>query len=327
MIALEVIEDTARLRDFQPEWSRFVQADPTATPFQTPEWLITWWTHFGSGALRILTFREKGRVIGIFPCFRHLWNNRQQLTPLGAGITDYLDPLFESRNVAGILDLMRSYLSACSDWDICYWQDLRAETPFRILGNVLEATPGSLISLAQTYQAFSSSLPKDLKRNLRRYKEKAEKISFVGFDVAETAQPELMNALIALHSARWSHKGEEGMISTNHSEAFLREVANTLGSRGMLKIFSLTFCGRITAIILALCNRTTIFSYLSAFDPEYETYGFGRELISQALRYAHEYSYKRWDFLRGAEPYKFSWGARPVPKCHVEILRSSRGAS
>lgn len=74
-------------------------------------------------------------------------------------------------------------------------------------------------------------------------------------------------------------------------------------------------------MLMALRNRTTVFSYLSAFDPAYEKFGFGRELLARALQHAHQSGYRQWNFLRGDEPYKFSWGGRIVPKRRVVIVR------
>jgi CelD/BcsL family acetyltransferase involved in cellulose biosynthesis len=143
----------------------------------------------------------------------------------------------------------------------------------------------------------------------------------VKFGVSHSADQEFMDALIELHSARWKKIGESGMITANHSEAFLHEVANLLAARGALRIFTVRFSNRIAAILLALCSQTTIFSYLSAFDPQHENFGFGRELLVQAFRYAHEAGYRSWNFLRGNEAYKFSWGARLLPKFRVVISR------
>ncbi len=53
-----------------------------------PEWLLTWWWHFGSGRLRVMVFRQMGEVAGVLPCFLHPWNGRRQLTLVGSGITD-----------------------------------------------------------------------------------------------------------------------------------------------------------------------------------------------------------------------------------------------
>jgi CelD/BcsL family acetyltransferase involved in cellulose biosynthesis len=130
-----------------------------------------------------------------------------------------------------------------------------------------------------------------------------------------------MDALVDLHAARWGKSGQSGMIEANRSEAFLRDIAETFAANGWLRIFMVRFGSRIAAILLAFRDDQAIYSYLSAFDPKHEEFGFGRELLAQALRYAHDRGYRRWDFLRGDEPYKFSWGARVVPRCRV-VIRS-----
>ena len=258
---------------------------------------------------------DDGRVTGVLPLFLHEWQGRRQLTLIGSGITDYLDPMFDD------IDLGRAALHDWSDWDICVLQDLSANSALRVLGTAVADLPCSAICFEGSFDDFLRDRPKDLKRNLRRYKEKAEAIGPVTFEVSEEADAESLDALIQLHAARWQERGESGMIEANRSEGFLRDVACRLGRAGMLRFFKVRFCGRIAAIVMAMRNQSTIFCYMSAFDPEHERFGFGRELLAQAIRYAHENGYKRWDFLRGDEPYKFSWGAYAAAKCRVVIER------
>jgi CelD/BcsL family acetyltransferase involved in cellulose biosynthesis len=316
---LEIIQNAPELRRFLPEWSEFTRRHLDVSPFQMPEWLTTWWSHFGSGELRTIVFRDYGKVIGVLPCFKHEWNGRHQLTLVGSGITDYLDPIAEPSLTAEMIDALWAQLKRWNDWDVCDWQDLSRDTPLQVLGDVAPETPGTAIAIEHPFHEYLASRPKNLRRNLRRYREKAEAIAPVSFHVTDTADPDLLNSLVHLHRVRWQKEGEAGMIAANRSEAFLREVAGLLASSGLLRIFTVRFGERIAAILLALRNQTTIYSYLSAFDPEWESFGFGRELLAQALRHTHENGYRRWDFLRGEEPYKFSWGAELVPKCRVMI--------
>ena len=44
-----------------------------------------------------------------------------------SGITDYLDPVLNSRHLPAILDLLTNHLSEDSDWEVCDWQDLSGE--------------------------------------------------------------------------------------------------------------------------------------------------------------------------------------------------------
>lgn len=119
----------------------------------------------------------------------------------------------------------------------------------------------------------------------------------------------MISALIELHRVRWEELGQSGMIEANRAERFLRQTASVFASRRWLRIFTVQFGQRVTAILLAFSYSNKMFSYLSAFDPRDEAFGFGRELPLQAIRYAHEGGYEGWNFLRGGEPYKFSWGA------------------
>ena len=206
--------------------------------------------------------------------------------------------------------------------DVCDWQDLSVETPLQALGEASDDTPCSQIRFGRSFEDFLTERPKDLRRNLRRYKEKAEALGKVRFAVTSGADRELLDTLIELHAARWQRSGQAGTIESNHAAGFLRTVAGILARRDCLRIFTMHFKARTAAIVLAFHNETTIFSYLSAYDPEYERFGFGRELLLQALHYAQRRGYTRWNFLRGEEPYKFSWGAERIPKRRVVVERS-----
>ncbi len=320
-LSVEVIRDSARFMEFGSEWREFASQNCPPTTFQTPEWLTTWWAHFGSGDLRVMAFRQRGGLVGVMPGFLHNWNGRRQLTLIGSGISDYLDPLFAPDYATYIVIRIAQELERWPDWEICNWQDLSFDTPLGVLGTVVPDTPCSVIHIEPSFDRFLASRSADLTRNLRRYREKAERIAPVTFEVTCAADETLIAALIELHGERWQKFGEPGMIEANGAKAFLRAIVRVLAERGWAMIFAVRFGGRIVAVLLALCNSTTIFSYLSVFDPQYEKFGFERELLAQAIRYAHEKGYRKWNFLRGDEAYKFSWGARPLEKRRVIIRR------
>jgi CelD/BcsL family acetyltransferase involved in cellulose biosynthesis len=111
------------------------------------------------------------------------------------------------------------------------------------------------------------------------------------------------------------------MIQANRSEAFLREVAAEFAGRDMLRLFAVRYRGRIAAVVLAFLYANQVFSYLSAFDPEFESLSLARNLLYQSIRQCFERNYRSWDFLRGEEPYKFSWGAERIPKRRITLTR------
>jgi CelD/BcsL family acetyltransferase involved in cellulose biosynthesis len=320
-IALDVIADSARLAAFEPEWQRFLQGFPPPTPFQTPEWLLTWWSHFGSGEPHVLVFRHERGIAGVMPCFLHAWNGRTQLTIMGTGISDCLDPVFDPEHVFGILDTLACHLSRNSDWDICDWQDLSADTPLQALAAARPDTPCSEIELNAPFDAFLQCRPAELKRNLRQCKNRSRAFGDLEFEAAAHSDPGLLATAMDLHGARWREAGQSGTIAANGSADFLREVCPKLSTQDMLRFFVLRLAGSVVAILLALRTPSTLFSYMPAFDPAYKKYGFGNVLHEQALRYAHENGYRSWSFLRGEEPYKFKWGAQPIGRSRLVVCR------
>jgi CelD/BcsL family acetyltransferase involved in cellulose biosynthesis len=269
----------------------------------------------------MMVFRRDGEIAGVLPSFLHEWNGQRQMTLVGSGVSDYLDPVFEPAYLGEILELTRAQLRSRGDWDLCDWQDLSRDSPIASLGTPVEDTPCLVIPIEQPFEEFLAGRPTELKRNLRRDEKKAAAVGPVSFEALESTTPELMDALVQLHGARWAKSGEQGMIAANRSEAFLRDVAERFAALGSLRIFSMRFANRIVAILLALRDRTTLYAYLTGFDPEYEKLGFGRQLLAHAVRYAHEQGYRQWDFLRGQEAFKFDWGARVVEKCRL-VIRS-----
>lgn len=318
---LELIRDYAQLLELRNAWNTLVEAHPVSTPFHNPDWLITWWENFGSGELRVFVFRDGGELTGIIPCFLHDWQGHRQLTLLGSGISDYLEPLIHHDYIAELLNVLSDYLHRASDWDVCDWQDLYSPTPLAKLGQVHGDISCSEVPIVGCWNDFFRKRSHGLRRNLRRYTDKARMIDDVRFFTRSDFDAGLMADVIRLHGARWHRQGEAGMIASNRSADFLRKVAPKFASRGMLRFFGLKFQDRVVALILSFPYKNVLFAYLSAFDPEYEQYGFGKLLLQNSLEYAFQEGYKSWNFLRGEEPYKFDWGARSISKSRLIIRR------
>jgi CelD/BcsL family acetyltransferase involved in cellulose biosynthesis len=321
-LKLEIVDDVSRLLGLEQEWSAFAQTIDGLTPFQLPAWLITWWLHFGTGRLRCFLFRHADEMAGFVPCFLHEWNGARQITLLGAGISDYLEPAIRLEYANDMVAQIRRHLEATSDWDLCHWQDLSLDTPLkRLASQANEDAPCMVIPLNGSFEEYWKSCPRSLRQNVRRDRTKAEAHGKVQFDVSREARPELLDALIAMHSARWQRQDQPGMIEANGSAAFLRDIACTFAARDMLRIFSVQFDEKLAAVILAFAYRRRILNYLTAFDPEFERLGFGRTLLYEAVRYSFENGYTVWDFLRGDEPYKHWWRAQTIPKVRIIVTR------
>ncbi len=317
---LELVSSLDRLRELKEPWAQLVEANPASTLFQTPAWLLTWWEHFGSGSLHVPVFWRDSQLAGIVPCFRHEWEGKRQFTLIGSGISDYLDPPMPPDLLADL----QSQLDGDQNWDICVWQDLSAGSFLQKLRGAV-ARPDMQCSetlLTGDFEHFWETRSKDLRRNQRRYSQRARDMGAVEFDATDEAAPELVNALIRLHTLRWREQGEPGMIAANRSEAFLRAVAAEMAREDYLRFFAIRFREEVAAVIMAFRYKNKIYAYMSAFDPDYETLGFGRTLLYEGFRHAYAEGYGAWNFLRGDEPYKASWGAVPIERRRIVIHRA-----
>lgn len=327
MSAIDVISDVSEFETLCPEWEQLLDRIEGITPFQLPAWQFTWWRHFGNAKLRVFACRQGGRLVGVVPCFLHDWNGRRQFTLIGSGISDYLEPAIQGEHPPAVIETLRQALQSRKEWEVCDWQDLNTGSPLtELAGSGLQArttddTPCSRIPLTGTFEEFWSARGKELRRNVRRYGLRAAESGAVEFEAVERPDSKLLHSLIELHAARWQSQGQPGMIAVNHAAEFLCDVSRKFSDLGMLRIFVVRFRGQPTAVNLGFLFRDTFFSYMSAFDPEHDYFGFGRMLLYRAIQHCYRSGVRFWNFLRGDEAYKFSWGAERIPKLRLHIKR------
>lgn len=326
---LEVVDSVSRLRELKADWSALARSIESVTPFQLPEWLTTWWAHFGSGQLHVMVFWSGSEMAGIVPCFLHEWNGRRQMTLVGSGISDYLEPPIRPAHTQEVLELLSKHLSSNCEWQRCEWQDLSTGSQLKGLQcdqstslAVSKDVPCSEVRFTGSFEEFWSKRPKDLRRNVRRYTDRALLEGELQFNETTEADPVLLDTLIQLHAVRWNRRGQPGMIEANGSAEFLRAVAAEFAGGGMLRFFSIRYQGKVAALVMAFLYSNRVFGYMSAFDPQFEAFGLGRKLLYETLRHCHNVGYHAWNFLRGDEPYKFSWGAELIAKSRITLTRN-----
>jgi CelD/BcsL family acetyltransferase involved in cellulose biosynthesis len=120
---------------------------------------------------------------------------------------------------------------------------------------------------------------------------------------------ELFQALLALHTRRWQQRGQTGVLHEEALRRFHWQVASTMLAQGHLRLFGLRLNSKIEAVLYAFADRFRTYFYLSGFNPHLAAYSPGSLLIAHALAEALQEHSPEFDFLRGAEPYKYRWGA------------------
>src|SRR5579871_2583125 len=313
---VERISRFENLTRLAPEWKDLLKRDPSATPFQKPEWLLPWWESFGSGELFTFQVRVGGKLVALAPMFLHDWLVRRQVTFLGNGVSDYLgfvmDPAFAPDALTRILAAIAAEKGR---WELCDLQDLRETSP---LCHV--ALPEPLRSLVRAqYPCMRVQLPQNLEqlekrgglgRNLRRYGERLIRLGDVTFETAGSEMFEdALRALIDLHRARWAEQSDASMIEGPAMERFHAQAAANLCREGCARFDVLKLNGAIAAVIYVLLDEQRAYGYLSGFDPSLKRFSPGMLILNYSLEQSIRSGYREFDFLRGNEPYKRDWGA------------------
>jgi CelD/BcsL family acetyltransferase involved in cellulose biosynthesis len=324
------VRTTEALESLHSEWSELFDRCPSATVFQTPEWLLAWWRHFGGNHLATLVLRHREQLVGIAPLF--VTDPCSPVTFLGTGISDQLDVLLEHPVVPAAARLILEYISRDNAaYPVCDLVDLCADSYLlkqpldkHVERTVCEVCP--MITLPDSLEAWNESLPSKLCKNLRRDRAKLAQCGTVAFERAElTNLDEYLDALFKLHHARWFTRNSAGVLATDQLRSFHQEVAPALLRRGYLRFYGLRFNGHLAAVLYCFNVHGRTSYYLGGFDPALDRFGPGTLLVGHAIEEAIREGAREFDFLRGSEAYKYRWGAVDRPVYRIRVFPNAPG--
>ena len=316
MIALTIceVESADGLESLRADWFALWKRSATSTPFQSPDWVIPWWKHFGAGQLCVLALSEESRLVGLAPFFIL----QSSLRLIGTGNADYLDILIDDRVRSDGARLIFAHLcKSRRGWNACDFENLRGNSSLLAMhacDGFVEHTeqqnfcPVSL--LPHSVEQFLDSLPRQLRQNWNYYQRKLSMLGEVEIERAsEHNFAELFNSFLKLHEARWRMDNMPGVLCDENVQSFHRDAATRLLSSGALRLYALRINSRIIASLYGFHQAGRTYYYLGGFDPEFKQYSPGTILIGHAIVEAIREGAREFDFLRGREDYKYRWGA------------------
>src|ERR1700733_250077 len=193
-LTLEVVRELAHLEQIKKEWTRFAAGLERVTPFQLPEWQISWWRHFGEGRLHVMLFRSLDTLVAVIPCYQTEEQGRRSLKLIGSGIASYLEPPIDPRQRVEVTNLLKGHLLANNGWEVCDWRDLEVNSPLAglQLGERFDlkiAPDGewSQVPIQGTFQQYWESRSFSLRRNFLKYLDTASTADGPRFEVVTQA--------------------------------------------------------------------------------------------------------------------------------------------
>jgi CelD/BcsL family acetyltransferase involved in cellulose biosynthesis len=319
----ERIECEPQLRDLEPQWWELWRAAPAATPFQSPGWLLAWYSCFRPGPLRCVAVRDGGRLVALAPFYVEESAHGCRLLPLGISISDYLDvlvlPGYEAR--VGAL-LLTKLIDAGPRQAICCEELIEgsaalrmwAQSEWRSLFERHSACPVLSIDPSRLLQSLGGKL-----RKLRMARHRLDRRQ--GVLATPHSIKTFQDELFRLHAARWKSRGQAGVLCDATVWQFHATALPALSRVGLLRLWWVLIGDRAVGAYYGLHWQDRAYAYLAGFDPDFAYESPGTVLIGHAIDQAAREGATEFHFLRGREAYKYQWGAQDRWNSRLELRK------
>jgi CelD/BcsL family acetyltransferase involved in cellulose biosynthesis len=318
-------EDLNGIESYRSDSSRNLN---WSSVFILPAWLKVWWQVFRPAAEAYISVVQRdGKTIGIAP----LMVREETAFFIGnTDVCDYLDFITAPGEEEGFFNTLLDELKkeGIRRLDL---KNVREDAV--VLTRLAPVARGRRCDVVETQEdvtvemelpaAFEQYLEgldgkqrHEVRRKLRRLAAAGD-INFRFVDNRADVPAVLDNFFKMFVESR----SDKAHFLTSQMSDYFRMLADALAELKLLKIGVLELDGKSVAEIMCFDYNDTIYLYNSGYDPEYTSISAG--LLSKvfAVKDSIEKGRKCFDFLKGAETYKYHLGGHAVPlyRCQVSI--------
>jgi CelD/BcsL family acetyltransferase involved in cellulose biosynthesis len=307
-----VLSDFATLRK---PWTKMCQKSRANVLFSSADWSELWWQHFGSGSeLYLGSVREDGRCLGIAPL--RLENGKVRL--IGSDdVCDFLDFIIEPGKETAFCDTLIAHLKGEGLTSI-ELSPLLPNSSVRSYFLKAAQTQGMSVACSQVDVTVGVDLPSDLpdylsllsgkqRHELLRKERRLNEEGEIAFRISEKAEPGEIDTFLHFFS---ESREDKNKFLTPEMESFFRAVINKASENNILNLGILELNKNPVAVTLGFNYRDDVYIYNSGYNPDYRWLSVGMLSKYYHIKHSIEAGKKRFDFLKGAERYKFHLGGK-----------------
>lgn len=329
---LEVHSGAAAFIDLADDWNRLIARSVHATPFQTLEFQRAWWAGLGEGELRVLALRAADHsLLGLAALYVDLAGVLRWVG--GEEIADYLDVVTTSSNATDLRAAVLEWWAGpqAPAWQyaqlsnipeqsptIAQWQQLAAHYGWRAEVTRLDVCP--IATLPASFEDYVAQLASKQRHELRRKLRRAEaegaqwRLLPNGADVS-AATEELMHLMAASSPAKTE------FLNPRMRSSF-QGVFRAAFATGLLHLCFLDVAGHPVAVYAFFSMNHRIYLYNSGYDPAYASaLSPGWVLLAHLIEHAIATGHTYFDFMQGAEDYKYKFGGRDEHVVRLTLQR------
>lgn len=312
-------------------WDTLLEQSGVQNVFLTWEWLANWIDIcMEDQDLLVIALVEGEKLVAVAP----FWVEKRRyrsLPPLrilrlaGSPEADYVDLIVTSEKTAVCVDLIWDQLFGRlrREWDVFEYFDVPSESP--VLKRFLEKAAGDrhclkvetighsvcpYIALPADWETFLSGFSRSGRYTItysgRRLSEQGA-LEFQLCDNPDDVERQ-MNVFISLHQKNWVERGKPGAFATKASRDFHHRVAKAMFDKGRLFLAALYLDENHIGSLYGFDYGKKIYYYLLGVETNpVKRIKTGTALLALCIKEAIDRGCTEFDFLRGAEEYKYRW--------------------
>jgi CelD/BcsL family acetyltransferase involved in cellulose biosynthesis len=295
--------------------------------FVLPPWLEVWWHDFGSEAeLYLGAIRKGGTIAGIAP----LLLRGAEASFLGStDLCDYLDfvivpgkevdffnILLDDLQGRGIRRLNLRPLKPNSSV-LTYLVNIAKNRNYDVSRRVEDVSLE--LDLPPTWQEYLNTLTQKQRHEVNRKLRRLGEAGDVNYRVVEDSNSLLDSMDLFLRLFRQSRK-DKAIFLTNQIESFFRSLVEATARSELLRFGILELNASPAAVVMYFDYNNSVFLYNNGYDPGHSFLSVG--LISKVLclKDSIERGRSKFDFLKGAEEYKYRLGGKEITLYRCDIF-------
>lgn len=314
-------------------WEQVLERDDEAGVFSTPAWLQAWWETLGSGELLLTVVWDGSDPIAIFPACTCAPSEGVLSFLGGEDVTDEQVPLAVPGRESEALRFFWQWAFGDGRFTRLRFHSVPGETRWlsvveeaarqmRLTFASEEVDVSPAIDLPRTYDEYLASLSGHDRHELRR---KRRRLGDLGdWQVRKAHEVGWESDLAAFFDFHRRAPGEKAGFFTPDRERFFRRLAADLLLFGLARLDVLDLDGEPVACTFSYDFRGVFALYNSAFRPDLSRHAPGMVLVGCLIERAIEEGKRRFDFLRGQEPYKYRFGPTPRPVHRTTVAARTR---
>jgi CelD/BcsL family acetyltransferase involved in cellulose biosynthesis len=193
--------------------------------------------------------------------------------------------------------------------------------PYGLDGWIRQSGVCPVVQLPAKVEQFYESLNSTHRRKVLKAKRQLRnEIGEIEFSRAQELNYGLyLNDLFRLHEAAWKARHKSGVLSDSRVQLFHQSLCKEFIENGHACLYKLKAGDAVISVVYGFIAKDRYYSYIGGFDPEYARYSPGNVILLHVMEDCINNGIKEFDFLRGSELYKYSWGAIDRPNFELTI--------